>query len=83
MVLILKEGFGQKADKAIQKILTPASFFQSHCVILFRSMEHQREDFLERLQIHCPACNPLNKRHHSHLDAARRYLSKTASCTVP
>lgn len=80
LVLILKEGLGQKADKAIQKILTSASFFQSHYLILFRSMEHQCEDFLESLQIHCPVCNTLSKLHHSCLDTTRLYFSKTASC---
>lgn len=47
LILILKEGFGQKEEKAMVKIVTPASFFQNHYLIIFRSMKHQCEDFLE------------------------------------
>lgn len=47
MVFILNEDFEQKEEKAVKKIVTPASFFHKHYLRIFRSMKHQCEDFLE------------------------------------
>lgn len=41
MVLIFKGGFGQKEDKAIEKVVTPASFFQYPYLTFFGNMKHQ------------------------------------------
>lgn len=39
--------FDYKEEKAVKKIVTPASFFHNHCLRTSRRMKHQGEDFLE------------------------------------